>query len=69
MWVKPTDLDTFEQNPNEVFTPHQVEYYKSIHRYIYALKFDYDINNQRISHLIKNTTNRTVHILLFIIGH
>ena len=69
MWVKTTDLDTFEQNPNEVFTSDQVEYYKSIHRYTYALKFDYNINNQRISQLIKNTTNRTVHILLFIIGH
>ena len=68
-WVNPRSLECFEDDPNELFTPHQVEYSKSIHPYIYALRFYYKINNQRISHLIKNTTNRTVHILLFITGH
>ena len=69
MWVKPTSLDSFEDNPNEVFTPHQVEYYKSIRPYSYVLKFDYSPKKQRVGRLVKNTTNGPVHILLFIIGH
>ena len=70
MWVEPTSLDTFEENPNEVFTPHQVEYYKSIHPYFYLMKFEFmPPNNQSVSHIVINTTHQSVHILLFIIGH
>ena len=70
MWVKPTSLDSFEDNPNELFTPHQVEYYKSIHPYFYLMKFEFmPPNNQSVSHIVMNTTHQSVHIVLVIIGH
>ena len=70
MWVDPTSLDTFEDNPNELFTPHQMEYYKSIHPYMYFIKFDFNSPKKDIiGHCIHRSTHKSVHILLFIIHH
>ena len=72
MWVESTSLDTFEQNPNEVFTPHQVEYYKLILPYIYMMEFHFMLlkGEEKVEHYVRNGRGpQSVHILLFIIGN
>ncbi len=71
MWVEPRSLTFFDYNPNELFTPRmwEMEYYKSIHPYMYALTFDFKCNDMKIKHKIKNEAPKTVYILLFIICH
>ncbi len=68
VWVDKINIDVFEVSPNDNIN-FNWNYIKSIHPFNFSLKFDYKFGSQFYGSTINNTSDRTVHILLFIIHH
>ncbi len=68
MWVDRECVDLYEFSPNGTRTK-RANYLKSIHPYKYTFKVDYWVGFQNYGTVIDNSTDPTVNILLFIIGH
>ena len=62
MFVDSMMIDTFEEDPNEVFTTPQLEYYKSIHEYDYTIKLHYNVEHSFFGRVLDNISNGPVHI-------
>ena len=68
IWVDKISIDAFEVSPNRDID-YNLNYVKSIHPFYFSINFEYKFDMQFFGRTINNTTDRTVHILLFIIGH